>query len=204
MAICKYCKHVNEDGIRFCQICGKTLDVFPDPAMQAANPAPSNGTQGFPPVPNSTPSVPMPVPTQIPNPQGSYQQAPVNEQPGMAKEGPTSKKFEPANTFPMNDKDRQAYAEKLANPYRNDHDTLCVLALVFGMLSFIFNPLLITSLLAIILGIIGNIIGGPKKRIARLGWILGLISLIIYLIIIIIIAIAAYTATRILFWWMFW
>ena len=65
MSICKYCKHVSEDGTRFCKVCGKALDVFPDtPEPQPPEPKPLQNTP---------------------------------------------------NTFPMNDKDRQAYAEKLQN-----------------------------------------------------------------------------------------
>lgn len=87
------------------------------------------------------------------------------------------------NTFPMNNKDRQAYVENLQNPGRPDNDGICVMALIFGMLSILFNPLLLNSILALILGIVGHACGGPKKDIAKLGWILGLITLVVYVII---------------------
>ena len=149
MSICKYCKHVSEDGTRFCKVCGKALDVFPD----TPEPQPS----GLPPVPlQNTP-----------------------------------------NTFPMNDKDRQAYAEKLQNPGRPDNDGICVLALIFGMTSIFFNPFLLSSILALILGIVGHACGGPKKDIAKVGWILGLITMIIYIVIRVVFAILAFS----LIWW---
>ena len=147
MSICKYCKHVSEDGTRFCKVCGKALDVFPD----------------------------TPVP-QTPEPK------PLQNTP---------------NTFPMNDKDRQAYAEKLQNPGRPDNDGICVLALIFGMTSIFFNPFLLSSILALILGIVGHACGGPKKDIAKVGWILGLITMIIYIVIRVVFAILAFS----LIWW---
>lgn len=147
MSICKYCKHVSEDGTRFCKVCGKALDVFPD----------------------------TPVP-QTPEPK------PLQNTP---------------NTFPMNDKDRQAYAEKLQNPGRPDNDGICVLALIFGMISIFFNPFLLNSILALILGIVGHACGGPKKDIAKVGWILGLITMIIYIVIRVVFAVLAFS----LIWW---
>ena len=180
MAICKFCKHVSADGTPFCGACGARLD--PD-----AVPKPNPLTQQppvIPPVPTSVPTSSSTIP-QSPDP--SYQQGTYGTgtpaQPGMSQQGPNSQKFEPANTIPFNDRDREEYAERLADPGRSDHDTVCVLALVFAMLSILFNPLLINSVLAIILGIIGIATDGPKRRIARLALFMGLITLIIYAII---------------------
>ena len=165
MSICKYCKHVSEDGTRFCKVCGKALDVFPD---------------------TPEPPLPQPAPSSYQNAQSS---APDTPEPKPLQNTP--------NTFPMNDKDRQAYAEKLQNPGRPDNDGICVLALIFGMLSIFFNPFLLSSILALILGIVGHACGGPKKDIAKGGWILGLITMIIYIVIRVVFAILAFS----LIWW---
>ncbi|MCR5274820.1 MAG: energy-coupling factor transporter transmembrane protein EcfT [Clostridiales bacterium] len=189
MSICKYCKHVNEDGTPFCQVCGKALDVFPDPTIQVGQqPSPSVEDEENTPAADSIPPVPQSVPSQ------SAEGAGLST---SLKSNPDPKRSNYTNTFPMNDKDRQAYAEKLANPDKPDHDGLCVLALMFGMLSFIINPLFITSLVAIILGIIGHASGGPKSSIAKLGWILGLISLVVYIVIALLITAMAFS----LVWW---
>ena len=52
-------------------------------------------------------------------------------------------------------------------------------------------------MLAIILGIIGHASGGPKSSIAKLGWILGLISLVVYIVIALLITAMAFS----LVWW---
>lgn len=165
MSICKYCKHVSEDGTRFCKVCGKALDVFPDTPV---------------------PPLPQPAPSSYQNAQSSASDTP---EPKTLQNTP--------NTFPMNDKDRQAYAEKLQNPGRPDNDGICVLALIFGMTSIFFNPFLLSSILALILGIVGHACGGPKKDIAKVGWILGLITMIIYIVIRVVFAILAFS----LIWW---
>ncbi|HBY32829.1 MAG TPA: hypothetical protein DEG74_03590 [Clostridiales bacterium] len=178
MSICKYCKHVSEDGTRFCKVCGKALDVFPD------TPVPQ--TSGFPPVP----PLPQPAPS-------SYQNA-QSFAPDTESKTPEPKPLQNTpNTFPMNDKDRQAYAENLQNPGRPDNDGICVLALIFGMISIFFNPFLLNSILALILGIVGHACGGPKKDIAKVGWILGLITMIIYIVIRVVFAVLAFS----LIWW---
>ncbi|MBR3032468.1 MAG: hypothetical protein IKH92_05560 [Clostridiales bacterium] len=174
MAICKYCKHVSADGTPFCKECGKPLDVIPQDVPEVSSGLPPVGGTASQPV-GGTPTQPV-TGTQYP---------PVNEVP--LRSGDTGGGVRPqqntANTFPMNEKDRQAYAEETLHPGRPDNDGICVLALVFGMISIVFNPLLLNSILALILGIVGHACGGPKKDIAKLGWILGLISLIVYVVI---------------------
>ena len=45
-----------------------------------------------------------------------------------------------------------------------DYQTVCLLALIFGIVGFFFNPLYLVSLTALILGIIGHINMGTKKK----------------------------------------
>lgn len=64
-----------------------------------------------------------------------------------------------------------------------DYQTVCLLALIFGIVGFFFNPLYLVSLTALILGIIGHINMGTKKNYALAGWILAIASFIVSLII---------------------
>ena len=102
-------------------------------------------------------------------------------QPYVATQGPNSQYYEPANTVPFNSKDQQAYAQKMANPNKPDYENVCVLAVVFGILGFFFNPLYLSSLAAIVLGIIGHANQGSKKSLGLAGWILGLCALCLQL-----------------------
>ena len=130
----------------------------------------------------------MPVPVEKPyTEEPSFPGTPTPPQtpgqiPYVAAEGPKSRRAETPNTIPFNDKDRKEYEEKLRNPYKTDLENTCVLALIFGFISLVFNPLCVISLVAITLGIIGHVNNGSKKSLAKLGWILGVISLAIQLI----------------------
>lgn len=64
-----------------------------------------------------------------------------------------------------------------------DYQTVCLLALIFGIVGFIFNPLYLVSLAALILGIIGHVNMGTKKNYAMIGWILAIVSFVFSLII---------------------
>lgn len=177
MAVCKYCKNENPEGVTFCKNCGNTLEKE----------LPKSGPAQDPFVTSSAPAVPMPVPVEKhsaeePSYPGTPDPQNVPEIPYVAAEGPKSQHFEAPNTVPFNDKDRKEYEEKLRNPYKTDLENTCVLALIFGFVSLIFNPLCVTSLVAITLGILGHVNNGSKKSLAKLGWILGVISLVIQLI----------------------
>lgn len=187
MPICNYCKHENPDGRAFCENCGAILKA--DMPATPQSPVLPVQTPVVPPVMSQTniPQSPNTLPQQnIPQqgiPQQPYGQPLPNGQqvPYCAQEGPNSQKFEPANTVPFNAKDQQAYAEKLNSPYKEDYENVSVLAFILGWVSFFFNPLLLTSLAAIILGIIGHVNQGSKKKLAKIGWILGVIALFIHL-----------------------
>ena len=203
MAICKYCKNENPDGVTFCKNCGNTLekDPFGSSSSGASAPMASAPT-------SAAPVVPMPVPvekplTEEPSYPGTPAPAKAPEQiPYQAAEGPNSQHFEKANTVPFNEKDKREYEEKLRNPYKTDLENTCLFALIFGFISLGFNPLCLNSLIAIILGVIGHINNGSKKSLAKLGWILGLISLIMQLIFIMMIGVlflGVFTFLRYLF-----
>ena len=204
MTVCKYCKNENPEGVTFCKNCGNTLEKeLPKsgPSQDSAlNPS------GMP--SPSAPVIPMPVPVEKPyTEEPSYPGTPTppnapQQIPYVAAEGPNSQHFEKANTVPFNEKDKREYEEKLRNPYKTDLENTCLFALIFGFISLGFNPLCLNSLIAIILGVIGHINNGSKKSLAKLGWILGLISLIMQLIFIMMIGVlflGVFTFLRYLF-----
>lgn len=142
--------------------------------------------------PTSEATAPSEVPT-------FQQPQPLPQQ--VSQEGPNSKYVEPANTIPFNEKDQKAYQEKLAHPNRPDYENTSVLAFVLGFVSIIFNPLLLTSIAAIVLGIIGHANQGSKKKMAMIGWILGLITLVIRLVVYALIVYGIITIARGLLLW---
>lgn len=184
MTVCKYCKNENPEGVTFCKNCGNTLEKELPKSGPSQDPALNPSGMPSP----SAPVIPMPVPvekpyTEEPSYPGTPAPAKAPEQiPYQAAEGPNSQHFEKANTVPFNEKDKREYEEKLRNPYKTDLENTCVLALIFGFISLVFNPLCVISLVAITLGIIGHVNNGSKKSLAKLGWILGVISLAIQLI----------------------
>lgn len=183
MTVCKYCKNENPEGVTFCKNCGNTLEKELPKSGPSQDPSVISGSASA-----SAPVIPMPVPVEKPyTEEPSYPGTPTPPQtsgqiPYVAAEGPNSRRAETPNTIPFNDKDRKEYEEKLRNPYKTDLENTCVLALIFGFISLVFNPLCVISLVAITLGIIGHVNNGSKKSLAKLGWILGLISLVIQLI----------------------
>ncbi len=205
MAICKYCNHENAEGRKFCIHCGARLD---QPTSQTPTTT-SDSQQGSVPVapifPQSSSNF---IPQEPKEEQGFNQEAGQPSLPAQpsqipygAQEGPNSKYVEPVNTVPFNEKDRQAYQEKLANPNRPDYENVCVLAFILSLVSIIFNPLLLSSLAAIILGIIGHANQGSKKALAKIGWIVGLITLVIRLVVYALIIYGIFTIARGLLLW---
>ena len=203
MTVCKYCKNENPEGVTFCKNCGNTLEKELPKSGPSQDPSVISESASA-----SAPVIPMPVPvekplTEEPSYPGTPAPAKAPEQiPYQAEEGPNSQHFEKANTVPFNEKDKREYEEKLRNPYKTDLENTCVLALIFGFISLGFNPLCLNSLIAIILGVIGHINNGSKKSLAKLGWILGLISLIMQLIFIMMIGVlflGVFTFLRYLF-----
>lgn len=193
MAICKYCKQDNPDGKKFCMNCGAQMvnPISRIPNEQIEMPLPVEPAQQA--LPQESVS-PNPIP-QHTDPQ---QNVPPQPQPYVAQEGPNSQHFEPANTIPFNAKDQQEYAEKLNNPDKVDHENISVMAFVLGWVCLFFNPLLLVSLTAIILGIIGHANQGSKKKLAKIGWILGLIGLVVHLTLKILAALAIISVGRFL------
>lgn len=183
MTVCKYCKNENPEGVTFCKNCGNTLEKELPKSGPSQDPSVISESASA-----SAPVIPMPVPVEKPyTEEPSYPGTPTPPQtpgqiPYVAAEGPNSRRAETPNTIPFNDKDRKEYEEKLRNPYKTDLENTCVLALIFGFISLVFNPLCVISLVAITLGIIGHVNNGSKKSLAKLGWILGVISLAIQLI----------------------
>ncbi|MBP5186015.1 MAG: hypothetical protein J6040_03065 [Clostridiales bacterium] len=183
MTVCKYCKNENPEGVTFCKNCGNTLEKELPKSAPSKDPSVISASASA-----SAPVIPMPVPVEKPyTEEPSYPGTPTPPQtpgqiPYVAAEGPNSRRAETPNTIPFNDKDRKEYEEKLRNPYKTDLENTCVLALIFGFISLVFNPLCVISLVAITLGIIGHVNNGSKKSMAKLGWILGVISLAIQLI----------------------
>ena len=183
MTVCKYCKNENPEGVTFCKNCGNTLEKELPKSGPSQDPSVISESASA-----SAPVIPMPVPVEKPyTEEPSYPGTPTPPQtpgqvPYVAAEGPNSRRAETPNTIPFNDKDRKEYEEKLRNPYKTDLENTCVRALIFGFISLVFNPLCVISLVAITLGIIGHVNNGSKKSLAKLGWILGVISLAIQLI----------------------
>ena len=171
MAICKLCNHENPDDSQFCANCGNILDT--------KNEAPANKPEVLAPVTAEVVSQNpvIPVPPVAPQPQMQPQ-----PQPYVAQEGPNSQHYGGPNSVPFNTVDQAAYQKKMLNPNKPDYENLCVIAFVFGILGFFFDPLYLISLAAIIMGIIGHANMGSKKTLGMLGWILGLASLICQII----------------------
>ena len=61
----------------------------------------------------------------------------------------------------------------------NDYKTVCMLAMIFGIVSFIFNPTYLVSIAAIVLGIVGQTHTQTYKTWAMTGWICGTCSIVI-------------------------
>lgn len=162
MAICKLCNHENPDGMQFCANCGNALETASEILAPVAA-----------------------VPEQQPSPSQDQGNGAANEQPAaqsyVAMRGPNSQYYEPANTVPFNAKDQQAYQQQMLRGDRPDYENVCVLAFVFGILGFFFNPLYLCSVAAIVLGIIGHVNNGSKKSLALAGWILGICSFAVQL-----------------------
>ncbi|MBR2750760.1 MAG: hypothetical protein IKM88_17245 [Lachnospiraceae bacterium] len=157
MPVCKFCQQENPEGSQFCLRCGNNLQgAILAPATPSTNTTStqSNGVKPAP-APIQPPVAPLPVPSN---------------------QGPHSQQFEQPNRIPYNDYDRQQYAQRMANAGRPDYEAVCVLAFVFGVLGFFFDPLYLISLAAIILGIIGHANNGTKKSLGMAGWILGICS----------------------------
>lgn len=71
----------------------------------------------------------------------------------------------------------------------NSKDGLCVASLVLGIVGFFLNPLYICSILAIVFGAIGTSAKGEKAGQAKVGLILGIVTLILQFILDIILTI---------------
>ena len=80
------------------------------------------------------------------------------------------------NTYPDETINRQNSGEY--NDY-NDYKTVCLLAMILGIVSFFINPLYLVSIAAIVLGIIGHVKSFAYKNWAIAGWICGGAGLIV-------------------------
>jgi len=176
MAICKLCHHENPDGVQFCANCGNALETVSvstssehsdSEAVETLVPVAAPGQQAF---------------SSQGQGSGAAETQPA-ARPYVAAQGPNSQYYEPANTVPFNTKDQQAYQQQLLRGDRPDYENVCVLALVFGILGFFFNPLYLCSVAAIVLGIIGHVNNGSKKSLALGGWILGICSFAVQLVV---------------------
>ena len=165
MVICRLCQHENPDGTQFCGKCGNVLVTGGEPLTPSSvSPVSSSSNPS-----EKEPKTGTGIESQyIPKSQ---------PEPYVAVQGPNSQTYEAPNTIPFNHVDQKEYAEKLANPNKQDYENVSVLAFIFGCVGFLFNPFYLVSLAAIILGIIGHANNGSKKTLAMLGWILGLIAL---------------------------
>ncbi len=203
MVTCKLCKHDNPDGSMFCLNCGALLSgseepkvvsgtdaVTPAPTIPQSAPSPAQNTTSAA-APSILPLTPMTVNSSPIQPQAQapvqvstapvapvQQPQPQQQAPYVAAQGPNSQYYGAPNTVPFNSVDRQAYAQRMANPRYDAYESVSIMAFVFGLVGFIFNPLYLISLAAIILGIIGQINNISKKSLAIAGWILGIVSLI--------------------------
>jgi len=206
MKICRLCQHENPDGSQFCATCGNNLsgDLLTPPVSAPASPVSPVPPAVPAPVSSQTPAQPLsqpqpvssmipqsPVQNSNPGPQSPYQ-SPSGQLPPQgqytrtsvygSQQGPYSQQFESPNTIPFNERDRQEYARRMADTGRQDYESVCVLAFVFGLVGFLFNPLYLISLAAIILGVVGHSNNGSKKTLGMLGWILGIISLFVQMV----------------------
>lgn len=64
-----------------------------------------------------------------------------------------------------------------AAPANGDYRTVCILALIFGCVAMVFDPFYLTSIAAIVLGVIGHLNSKFSKGMAIAGWILGIVSI---------------------------
>ena len=64
-------------------------------------------------------------------------------------------------------------------PTSGDYKTVCILALILGCVAIVFDPFYLTSIAAIVLGIIGHVNSKYSKNLAIAGWILGIVSICI-------------------------
>lgn len=181
MVICRLCQHENPDGTHFCGKCGNVLVTGGEPltpssvSPASAGNAPKDAPSLIPASGSSNPSGQDPKNGA----EGQSEFIPKSQpEPYVAVQGPNSQTYEAPNTIPFNHVDQKEYAEKLANPNKQDYENVSVLAFIFGCVGFLFNPLYLVSLAAIVLGIIGHANNGSKKTLAMLGWILGLIALV--------------------------
>ena len=197
MVICRLCQHENPDGTQFCGKCGNVLvtggETLTPSSVSLSKSSTGNAPEGASsdaPVSGSSSSGQTPQSEYIPQSQ---------PEPYVAVQGPNSQTYEPPNTIPFNHVDQKEYAERLANPDKPDYENVSVLAFIFGFVGFLFNPLYLVSLAAIVLGVIGHVNNGSKKSLAKIGWILGLIALITQVIISLLFAALTFGLIRFLF-----
>ena len=182
MVICRLCQHENPDGTQFCGKCGNVLVT----GGEALTPSSVSLSQTSSSTGNAPEGASSESHSSGSSPEGQTAQSeyiPKSQpEPYVAVQGPNSQTYEPPNTIPFNHVDQKEFYEKQANPNKQDYENVSVLAFIFGCLGFLFNPLYLVSLAAIILGIIGHANNGSKKTLAMLGWILGLIALAVQII----------------------
>ncbi len=149
MAICSSCGAQNSDDARFCEACGARLEEI----VKATPVSEMPGKDEFVPAPEPEPApAPVPAPVQYDNNQYQQQTYYQNPQPQSVPNGA---------------------------PPSGDYKTVCILALIFGCVAIVFDPFYLTSIAAIVLGIIGHVNSKYSKNLAIAGWILGIVSICI-------------------------
>ena len=152
MSICKTCGAQNSDQARFCESCGARFEeiVKAEPVTELPKEDDFVAEPAAEPVAAPVPA-PVPAPVQYDNAQ--YQQQ-------------YQQQYQP----------QQPVAPAQPN---GDYKTVCILALIFGCVAIVFDPFYLTSIAAIVLGVIGHTKSVNSKGMAIAGWILGIVSICI-------------------------
>ena len=139
MKNCPNCGRENPDTNRFCESCGSEISAAQN-GNAASNPIPN--------VTNSADTVSGGTNTGYNN---GYNQGYNN---GYS--------YGPNNSAPYGQ-------PNYYTPEKKDQTTVCILALVFGITSFVCDPFYAFTMAAIVLGIVGIVNNGSKKGLAIAG-----------------------------------
>ena len=165
---CPNCGAENPDGNRFCESCGAEINA----AQNSGNVGASD------PMPNVTNSADTVSGGNNTAYDTGYNQGYNNQgyNNGYTYGQNNSAPYGQPNSAPYGQQNYYA-------PEKKDQTTVCILALVFGIVSFFCDPFYAFTIAAVVLGIVGIANNGSKKGLAIAGLICGICAIPVQFII---------------------